>query len=129
MGVKRRDLGRVWELPKVMWLKPAKKPKSSPVLLERVVPQPVPAALARGATNSDKMAISLLTALRNHQWLCRVSCAMKCCSGEFHGEASWASAGLGLLPALWPSFLSPISSSPCLLPRRKHTRVCAREIS
>lgn len=102
--------------------------KSSPVLSARIVPQPVPATLAQEATNANKMAFLLQTALGNHQRLCRVGCAMKCCSGELHGEVSQASAGLGLPPVFWPSFPSHTSSSPCLLSCCKQTSICTREI-
>lgn len=81
--------------------------KSSPVLSIRVVPQPVLTVLAQEATNSNKMVFLLQIALGNHQRRCRVSCAMKCFSREFHGKVSWPPAGLGLPPVFWPSFLLP----------------------
>lgn len=123
----KKGLGEEMGIVQGHMAKTSQETKSSPVFSARAVPRPVPAALTWGATNSNKMAFLLRTALGDHRRLCRVSCAMKCCSREFHGKASWASAGLGLPPVFWPSFLPAISSSPCLLSCCKHTCICARE--
>lgn len=89
--------------------KASQESKSSPVLPARVVPQPMPAALAQVATNSIEMAFLLQTAPGNHHKLCRASRAMEHCSREFHGKALQAPTGLGLPPGIFfgQAFLLP----------------------
>lgn len=70
----KRGLGRKWELAKVIWLKPGKKPRAAIKLLPSTF-----LLLDQEATNCKKMAFLLKSAVGDQQGLCRVSCAR-----EFH---------------------------------------------